>query len=530
MVDVKMTETDLPLFFRAADLFTSIPFINAHARVQIFQKKTFDNAVPIGVPDPSPTKMWVQYYDQTNGSPGTLLASAQLNKTGPANGLTMWDSSANPLALNSGTSVRRIGVKAILTGDPTYTSSSPPSCSALYVTCYSDILFVRVFPDTPAGTPQAPQLRSVSLTTANCTNPNGPDPYFSTPSAACTVTVNADVDFGTCNANLHGTGIQATVTTSPGGNMTQSPTTCNGNVSHWTGNVPVNPGAGPVPITMGWSRQKNINGNNCTNNNGGPCSGQFESGRTIQRTFSGNTANDDLNGPIRLAQVWEGGSFWADSLSNSSAHALYVKLGLTQGFEQNAQSVNAALIHLAVVGNHGGHLDCNPAANTNLRNELGRGCPGDYQAYTSGQCVLLPTAPADCVPLQTGNSTGQVRQGMNDRIQGGSNQCVNVNHWSSFPDLDPADPRMVTVFLVPFNSLNGTGNADIPITGFATFYITGYDQSPCPTSGPNADDPAGQNEVVGRFFKYVDSLNNGGGGDETCDFSQLGACIAVLTQ
>jgi Putative Flp pilus-assembly TadE/G-like len=35
VIDVKMTETDLPLFFQAAGLFSSVDFINTQARVEV---------------------------------------------------------------------------------------------------------------------------------------------------------------------------------------------------------------------------------------------------------------------------------------------------------------------------------------------------------------------------------------------------------------------------------------------------------------------------------------------------------------
>ena len=50
MVDVKMTETDLPWISRAAQ----VPFINAHARVSILQADTLAGSLPIGVPGRQP--------------------------------------------------------------------------------------------------------------------------------------------------------------------------------------------------------------------------------------------------------------------------------------------------------------------------------------------------------------------------------------------------------------------------------------------------------------------------------------------
>ena len=85
----------------------------------------------------------------------------------------------------------------------------------------------------------------------------------------------------------------------------------------------------------------------------------------------------------------------------------------------------------------------------------------------------------------------------------------------------------------PFGAFGGSGsNNVIPVTGFATFYVTGWSQGnggqqgdPC----PGADAVNGGGEIAGHFIKYVDSINTGGGGP-ACDFNSLGTCVAVLTE
>src|SRR5262249_51691106 len=64
MVDVKMTETGLPLFIRAAGLFSDVDYINTHARVQIFQRERFSGGLPFGVPDPNPSVGRVIFVDE----------------------------------------------------------------------------------------------------------------------------------------------------------------------------------------------------------------------------------------------------------------------------------------------------------------------------------------------------------------------------------------------------------------------------------------------------------------------------------
>ena len=78
-----------------------------------------------------------------------------------------------------------------------------------------------------------------------------------------------------------------------------------------------------------------------------------------------------------------------------------------------------------------------------------------------------------------GDKTGQIIKGMNLRVHGDENpsSCVSPNDWSSFPDFERDDPRIVPVFITPFGTFQSTGQENVPVTGFATFYVTGWDGS-----------------------------------------------------
>ena len=60
MIDVKMTETNLPWFLRLA----VVPKINAHARVGMKLVDTLAGQMPIGVPDVNPQSGAVIFYDE----------------------------------------------------------------------------------------------------------------------------------------------------------------------------------------------------------------------------------------------------------------------------------------------------------------------------------------------------------------------------------------------------------------------------------------------------------------------------------
>jgi len=116
-----------------------------------------------------------------------------------------------------------------------------------------------------------------------------------------------------------------------------------------------------------------------------------------------------------------------------------------------------------------------------------------------------------------------------------SGSICPTNNWATaFPTFSASDPRLVSVILTPFGTFGSNGNTNIPVTGFAEFYITGWANS----SGGKVkadctgdDPPPGADYIVGHFIRYVDTL---GSGDptQTCDPNSitLGNCVPVLTQ
>jgi hypothetical protein len=142
------------------------------------------------------------------------------------------------------------------------------------------------------------------------------------------------------------------------------------------------------------------------------------------------------------------------------------------------------------------------------------------------------------VALQTGTAVNQVPAGLNKRILGSEkpSSCTSPNNWSQFPNLSPDDPRLVHVFLTPYGSFSGSGSETVPVSEFATFYITGWTSQGSGFSNPcqgNGDDPVPGNDagyIVGHFIKYIQRLNDGSSGTQPCDLSSFGMCVAVLTR
>jgi hypothetical protein len=528
MLDVKMTETDLPWFFKAAN----VPYINAHARVSLLQAKTLAGALPVGVPDVNPRKVRVTFINESNGS--SLGAADLVREPGTVNGLAVWDNIGSPLPVT--TNVQDIGVRVAVGGHLSTTCGDP------LVQCFDagatsppkGILYAQGWTAAGSGAqPNAPLVRRVTLANGTCT-----DPYFVSSSSSCTITINAKVDFGSSGPTAVGALLTATV------NGNDYTLTYNSSSNTWTsGAVTVPANAGPLPVTLKWEETKGTQGgNSCKTGNGNKCTGSFS---TVQRIFS---ATDSRSGPIKLAQISESGSFWANSFERCSSvqtnctHNLVVTIGIA-GSLKDASSVNDPMVSLRVAGgSQNQSLDCDPNY-SNLHEELAYGCRPSYVKNQGTACPTSTSAlwnspqPWSCTAIQTGSATNQVPKGMNLRILGDTSPatCTHPNHWSDFPNFSDDDPRIVQVFLTPFGSFSGSGSANVPVTDFATFYVTGWTSNgsgynnPCQGNGDNSVPGNDPGLIVGHFIKYIDHINNAGG-TESCDFDSLGTCVVSLTE
>jgi hypothetical protein len=530
MVDVKITESNLPFFFGLGASF--VPAINAHARVEIQALNTAAGALPVGVPDVNPTTARAWFI---NESTGAVLASTPLTNSAPAGGLSIWDNTATPVSVPI--TGANIGVRVAFSG------GSSTTCGDILVECYdlgsaNGIVYARGWSSAGSGAqPNPPLARSVTLFPGTCT-----DPYFSAASSSCTIGVRAAVDFGGDPATVGAT-VEATV------NGGTSPLTYDSATGLWESTganfFTINPGAGPASVTLKWEETLGtVNGETCKTGGGNKCTGSFG---TVQRAFSGTEAR---SGPIKLAQIWESGSFWANSFEQGTTHDLVVKVGIV-GNLANAQSVSDPVVSLRVIGgSQNQSLDCDPNL-SKLKDELAFGCAPQYTKNTGTMCpggassLWASPQPWACVALQTGSAVNQVPAGLNQRILGSEKPSVcpplgepGHNNWSMFedPGLPTGDPRIVHVFLTPFGSFDGSGSGTVPVTSFGAFYVTGWTAqgqgfgNPCEGNG---DDPVPGGDagyIVGHFIKYIFALNQGGGSGESCDFSSFGSCVSVLTQ
>jgi hypothetical protein len=146
--------------------------------------------------------------------------------------------------------------------------------------------------------------------------------------------------------------------------------------------------------------------------------------------------------------------------------------------------------------------------------------------------------------VETGDRVNQVATGLNLRILGDKNPttCINPNNWDEVTQApDPAsvgDPRIIHLFLTQFGAFASQGQNTVPVTNFATFYVTGWKgqggggPSPCenPPAPAQADDPVSESgTVVGHFMKYRGPLGDNTG-SRPCDFDGPTPCVFSLTE
>jgi hypothetical protein len=171
MVDVKMTEADVPWLFRAA----GVDYVDAQARVALRGLTSLKGLLPVGVEDVNPERVHVWLFDVDTGAD---LAQAELGKrTGSSNGLLYFDNAVGrgdgPIMLD--VRAERIGVRVAMSG------SSSITCGDQLVYCYGfgagsqGVTRIRGFRRGGTGV----ELREVVLTPpGSCAVPQ--NAYFST--------------------------------------------------------------------------------------------------------------------------------------------------------------------------------------------------------------------------------------------------------------------------------------------------------------------------------------------------------------
>jgi hypothetical protein len=512
MFDVKGTEAQLPLIFSIPGL-PWVEAINARARVQLRTIESMDGLLPVAVPDSRFNYAFATFVDETTGA---TLATAQLSKAGTSGGLQLWSTTGN---VSVPVSTKHVGVRIRLVGgtDPN------AGCSQLYVECYdaesaNGAVYVHGW-DATAG---APAVHDAWLLAGTCT----PDAYFA--AGDCSAGVQADVDLGALHP-LTGPGITTEVWASVDG-AGKYPLTAgatSGTVTTWTAasGLPIID-AGPHDVSLDWTWEQTVGtwtGKTCTDRHNNPCKAAGSFG-VVQRAF---VATPERTGTLERLELSSGAyTSGANSFAYGSA-----SIGVTIAVAGNLAVQSAAsdpVVKLRVVGSQNQSVDCDPDK-PSLRDEIATGCEPSYTINPSLACPAynelwsLPE-PWPCAKTQTGGSVGQVSQGLEERILGGSSTCTAPNNW---PNFSPDDPRIIPLIITPFGSFSGSGNDIVPVIDFATFYIVGWGApggDPCPNAVPV---PKGY--IAGHFIKYVPSIPTATSAT-VCDRTAVTPCVAVMTR
>lgn len=519
MLDVKLTETDLPWFLKAA----SVDYINAQARAQIREKTIAAGSLPIAVPETGPKRAWALFVNEATGQE---ITRQRLTRAGTSNGLTMFDNADAPVTVPITTP--DIGVRILLSGS----TATSPQCGDQLVQCWGagtqtttvagspGLTHIRGWSDQPAGGSTAatpPQLRNAELYAASCD-----DAYFTMPASSCTISGGADVDFGTTDLSK----VRLAVKTTGSADSTavdMTPPSSTGGV--WTGPpFTVTAASGPTSFDLLWKTGCPVNRSQSCNNP--TASGTFSK---VQRTFAGS---DTANGTIRLLKLSEGTTLGANSFRRcptTCSHDLVVTLGISAALRNDGPTAPAISLKLAG-GGQSGSLDCDPALD--YRGEFATGCAPKYKvndgtsACPDQNTLWASPQPWPCAAIIAGAKTGQVSQALNDRVFGVGVSGCPVSGQNKWPNITPGDKRIVTVMVTSFGALTNNSGT-VPITGFATFYMSGWTNGNCQNNG---DDPAAAGEVVGHFMSFVDTIDDGSAGTDPCDLDALGSCTVVLTR
>jgi Putative Flp pilus-assembly TadE/G-like len=543
-VDVKMTEHNVPWFFGKS----LVPNINAQARVNIQRADSLAGVLPIALPVPDPKRVRVTFVSEVTGE--TLGEKDLCPRSDSNSSVQYWDNSATntagfnttkgscetdtapsalPLTFND-SKYARVGVRLALSG-----SASTVSCNQPLVSCYdlgssNGLAFIRGWSAEPAvAATGAPVARSVFLTPGTCG-----DAYFNSGSA-CTVGVSAHVDFQSPTP----TGRKVTATVA--GTTTDLVNTAGTNLWTATG-LSIPAASGPQDVTLKWEQQSGtVDTDTCSTNGGNKCKGTITNAPQ-QRTFS---AVAGRSGPISSLTVGDQFSTTgANDIERCSAsnptctHNFVVSIGIPGTLALAKPGDPPTVLRVGGGGSQNQSIDCDPAV-SQLKDEIATGCAPEYHRNTGQTCpspsVFGTPTPWYCVGTQTGASVNQVSAGMNHRVLGSEQPtaCTSPNNW---PNWVEGDPRIVSLFIVPYGAFQGSGNQTFPVQDFASFYVTGWTgqgggfNNPCQGNG---DDPVPGNDpgtIVGHFIKPIEVPNNGGGGDQTCDLTSTSVCIAVLTR
>jgi hypothetical protein len=567
-IDVKVTETDVAAFFGS---FLAKD-IDATARAQLKTATGVLSLSPIGVPMPSPARVYAQFINEATGTPYSLASgqaqadnkSFRLTQVSGTSNPTLWQSSTvNPQGVQAGD---KVGVRMMLDASDVALpsgwtcSDAGRECDSNEGNTWASLESVRQWPQTSpdSATNFTPFVKAVRLAPGTCA-----DPYFAdvpvTQTTGCKMDIFATVKFNPTAAPTTGSSnkeaVSATVHLPNKNDQTVSLSYIGNDQWRALAALPVTPNSGRSNITLQVDQgEGNVHGTGSTNkcpSTKSLCSITFDD---AQRVYGANSLSSGYVQNLEVDQP-STNTLYANSLPACSTtttttcpYDLRVTLGVaTLHVAQQGERPTTLRVLKNSTGNasSNGSLNCDPSGNTNLEAELTFGCNVAYRAAVGTECDSVTkwtnmTLPYPCVQTEPGESKQTVGKAMAARILGNrmATTCSGSqdNQWdaNSPGDLPVKDPRKIGVFLTDFAAFTGAGRGFVPVRKFAEFYVTGWsgqennNGSPiCAKNDPVPGDADGY--LVGHFIKDIAPPGVPDNG-QACDPTSLDLCTAVLTK
>jgi hypothetical protein len=181
-----------------------------------------------------------------------------------------------------------------------------------------------------------------------------------------------------------------------------------------------------------------------------------------------------------------------------------------------------------------------------------KGCQStQVNSNPSAACPATPTSPPNCLWEFTKVDEPCFDSGLIYRFESQAKNsdtssckmpspnptCTNpnpipTNNWSLYQSsgtVVPNDPRVITIYVVPNGSFTTTSH-QIPIVGYASFYMATWDHDPC--AGKSDPKSPGPGAVAGFFMKLVQPSSTATG-VAPCNPTSSAiteTCVAQLTQ
>ena len=237
---------------------------------------------------------------------------------------------------------------------------------------------------------------------------------------------------------------------------------------------------------------------------------------SVQRIYS---ASED-SGPVKVLTLTGTGGTGAPYALDAGSHMIGVNVAL-DGALHLSQPNETILLRLTG-GSRTSAIACDGPGGNDFKNAIEHGCQTPYQINSAGVCPdpSPPSGPADCVPLKPGSTVGPTEQALDSRF----GSCP-PNNWPTYP-LD--DPRVVPLMVTDFSALDGSGKSEVPVTNFATFYVTGWTGSKCGNNSPAPSDVK-KGAIWGHFIKYAVPDPNAVSA-ENCQLDTITPCVPVMTR